>query len=744
MKTRRINDTGPSHSSGLRMTVSRREFITITTVAGAGLALAIHLPSRADSSGENELSAFIHIGKNGTTTIFVPKSEMGQGVRTSLAQIVAEELDADWSKVRVKTAPYDKKFGNQGTGGSGSVQGSFTRLRTAGATARAMLVAAAAAQWGVDPATCSVAHGVITSGTRSIGFGEVAEAASKLAVPQNVPLKDASKFTLIGKSPRRVDNNDVVTGKATFGIDVRVPGMLYAAIARSPVFDGKVVSVDDAKAKKVAGVKQIVRIDAVNKDMPWNGVAVIATSTWAAIQGRNALDIKWNDGAPASAGNGATPASAGGPLESTASLRKAMGDAIDGNNLIRYRNEGDVDKVTGAKTIEATYEVATLAHATLEPQNATANVTADGAEVWAPTQFPNKVASAVATALKLKPEQVKVNITLLGGGFGRRICADYAVEAALLSKAVGAPVHVQWTREDDMTHDYYRAPTLNKLTGVLDENNKLVAYTHRLAGPAIRGWWRSYDAKGLEDSINGGLSDLMLMIPNLRFEYAPVKSSLPLGWLRSVEEGANVFVTQSFLDELAHAAGRDPIEFQLELVGKKTVPAQDPDDTPYESDRLRRVIELVREKSGWGKPLPPGRGRGFAAQYYNSYTAEVAEVTVSKNGEVRVDRVTCAIDCGTAVNPDGVAAQVEGGIVFALSAMNAEITLDAGRVEQTNFHEYPLVRMSEAPHVDVIIVPSTAKPSGVGEPPVPPLMPAVANAIFAATGKRVRNLPLKL
>ena len=709
--------------------MNRREFITITTAAGAGLALAIHLPSRADSSVENELGPFIHIGKDGTTTIFVPKSEMGQGVRTSLSQIVAEELDADWSKVRVKTAHYDtKKFGNQGTGGSGSVQGSFTRLRTAGATARAMLVAAAAAKWGVDPATCSVSKGVITSGARSIGFGEVAEAASKLDVPQNVPLKDPSKFKLIGKSPRRIDNNDVVTGKATFGIDVRVPGMLYAAIARAPVFDAKVVSVDDAKAKQVPGVKQIVRIDAVNKDMPWNGVAVIATSTWAAIQGRNALDIKWESGS-----------------ESTASLSKAMSDAIDGSNLIRYRNEGDVDKVTGAKTIEATYEVATLAHATLEPQNATANVTADGAEVWAPTQFPNKVASAVAGALKIKPEQVKVNIPLIGGGFGRRICADYAVEAALLSKAAGAPVHLQWTREDDMTHDYYRPPTLNKLTGVLDENNKLVAYTHRLAGPAIRGWWRgTFDAKGVEDSINGGLSDLNFIIPNMRFEYAPVKSSLPLGWLRGVEEGSNVFVTQSFLDELAHAAGRDPIEFQLELVGKKTVPTQDPDDTPYESDRFRRVIELAREKSGWGKPLPAGRGRGFAAQYYDSYVAQVAEVTVAKNGEVRVDRVTCAIDCGTAVNPDGVAAQVEGGIIFALSAMNAEITLDSGAVKQTNFHEYPLVRVSEAPHVEVIIVPSSAKPSGVGEPPVPPLMPAVANAIFAATGKRVRNLPLKL
>jgi isoquinoline 1-oxidoreductase beta subunit len=711
--------------------VNRREFVKVTVAAGAGLALGMSVRADTKSGGTSELGPFIHIATDGIVTIYVPKSEMGQGVRTSLAMIVAEELDGDWSKVRVRTAPLDKKFGPQGTGGSGSVQGGYMPLRRAGATARAMLVTAAAAKWGVDPASCTVAKGVITSGAHSAGFGEVAEAAAKLEVPKDVPLKDTSKFAIIGKSPTRVDNDDIVRGKGTFGIDVKLPGMLYAAIARSPVFEGKVASFDDTKAKQVAGVKHVVRVDAVGKDMPWNGVAVVATSTWAAIKGRNALEVKWDEGAAVS--------------ESTESLRKAMSDALDRTDLIRFRNEGNVESVSGAKTIEATYEVPWLAHATLEPMNATANVTAEGAEIWAPTQFPDWVGRAVGTALKLKPDQIKVNVTLLGGGFGRRIQPDYAVEAALVSKAVGAPVHVQWTRDDDMGHDFFRPPTLNRMSGALDADGKLIAYTHRMSGPAIRAWYRGDDAKNLEDSVNGALSDHKLLIPNQRFEYAPVKSYVPRGWWRSVEQASNVFVMQSFLDELAHAAGKDPIEFQLALVGSGHVTQRGhEDDYPYDSDRMRRVIEIARDKSGWGKPLHAGRGRGFAAQVYGyTYVAQVAEVTV-KDGSFKVDRVTCAIDCGTAIYPDGVASQVEGGIVFALAAMSGEITIDKGRVEQTNFHDYPIARMSDAPFVETIIVPSTAKPSGVGEPPVPSLAPAVTNAIFAATGKRVRSLPIKL
>lgn len=716
--------------------VNRRDFVKISAVAGAGLALAVHLPSRGQASAKDiELGAFVHIGTDGTTTIYVPRSEMGQGVRTSLAQIVAEELDADWKKVRVRTPPLGEKYGDQGTGGSGSVQESFAPLRIAGATARAMLVAAAADKWGVDYATCTTANGVITSGAHSIGYGEIAEAAAKGAVPTEVALKHPRMFTLIGKSPRRVDNDDVATGKAIFGIDVRVPGMLYAAIARSPVFEGKVASFDDTKAKQIPGVKHVVRVDSPGKDMPWNGVAVVATSTWAAIKGRDALDVKWDEGPGAS--------------ETTASLRQAMLEALDRKEATSYRKEGDTDAAlaSAAKKIEATYESPYLAHATLEPMNATASVTADGVEIWAPTQFPDWVGRAVGTALGLKPNQIKVNVTLLGGGFGRRINPDYAVEAALVSKAVGAPVHVQWTREDDMTHDFYRPPMMHKLSAAIDADGKVTAYTHRVTSPPIRAWYRGDDAKNIHQGEGGGIADCYFTIPNLKLDFAAVKSRVPRGWLRSVSHGVNTFVVQSFIDELAHAAGKDPIEFQIALLGDKRVitPTDASEkDYPYESERFKHVIELAREKSGWGKPLPVGRGRGFAAQYYAlTYIAEVAEVTV-KSGEVKVDRVTCAIDCGTAINPDGIAGQVESGIVFALSAMKAGITIDGGRVQQANFHDYPLARMSETPHVDTYIVPSLEKPTGVGEPPVPPLAAAVANAVFAATGKRVRSLPLKL
>lgn len=716
--------------------VNRRDFVKISAVAGAGLALAIHLPSRgAASAGAFDIGALVHIGTDGTTTIYVPKSEMGQGVRTSLAQIVAEELDADWTKVRVETPPLGEKFGDQGTGGSGSVQSSFARLRIAGATARAMLVAAAADKWGVDYATCTTSNGVIKSGTHSIGYGHVAEAASKLEVPKDVALKHPRNFTLIGKSPRRVDNSDVVTGKALFGIDVRVPGMLYAAIARSPVFGGKVASFDDTKAKAIAGVKHVVRVDSPGTDMPWNGVAVVATSTWAAIKGRDALDVKWDEGAGAS--------------ETTESLRKSMLEALEKPEGTSYRKEGDVGAAlaSAAKKVEATYESSYLAHATLEPMNATASVTADGVEVWAPTQFPDWAGRSLAHVFGLKPEQVKVNVTLLGGGFGRRINPDYAIEAALVSKAVGAPVHVQWTRGDDMTHDFYRPPMMHKLAGAIDADGKVSAYTHRVTSPAIRAWYRGDNAQNIHQGEGGGISDCYFTIPNLKLDFVPVKSVVPRGWLRSVSHGVNTFVVQSFIDELAHAAGKDPIDFQIALLGdKRVITPTDAEekDYPYESERLKKVIELAREKSGWGKPLAAGRGRGFAAQYYAlTYIAQIAEVTV-KGDDVRVDRVTCAIDCGTAINPDGIAGQVESGIVFALSAMNGAITIDGGRVQQSNFHDYPLVRMSETPHVDTYIVPSVEKPTGVGEPPVPPLAPAVANAIFAATGKRVRTLPIKL
>ena len=713
--------------------VDRREFVKVTTVASAGLLLGVQFAFASDA--KYALGAFVEISTDGTVTIYAPHTEMGQGVRTSLSMLVAEELDADWKRVRVKQADLDAKFGSQGTGGSGSVWGRWMPLRKAGATARAMLVAAAAAKWSVDPKECTVSDGVIRHGSKKLTFGQVAEAASKLPVPTDVALKDPAKFKLIGKKVDRVDNADIVRGKAIFGTDVRVPGMLYAAVARSPVFGGRVASFDATRAKNVAGMKQVVQINAIGVSLPWNGVAVVADSTWKAIKARDALDVKWDEGPHAG--------------ESTAALQKAMQDAMSSAPTERFRNRGDVDAALGtaAKVVEAEYEVPFLAHATMEPQNATANVSDQGAEVWAPTQFPDALARAVAAALKIKPENVKVHVTLAGGGFGRRINNDYAVEAALISKQVGAPVHVQWTREDDMTHDFYRPAGHYKLAGGLDGSGKLSALRWRVASPTVRAYYRGPKAENLAEGRT--LDEWFAVIPNSRGEFVLVDSGVPRGWWRSVGGAANTFVIQTFFDELALAAGTDSIALQLGLLGDGTViPSSDAEEKefPYRGDRMKGVVTAVRDRSGWGKPLPSGRARGFACVYDSlTYCAEVAEVSIAKDGTPRVHRVVAAIDCGTPVNPDGIAAQVEGGIAFGLTAaLHGEITVKNGRVEQSNFHDYPLLTIDQMPAVETHIIASTALPTGTGEPPVPPIAPAVGNAIFALTGKRLRKLPFQL
>lgn len=715
--------------------VNRRDFLKVAGGGSAGLILAASLPrvAKGDAARTVTLASYVQVTPTSEVIIYVPHSEMGQGVRTALPMIVAEELDADWGRVRVQQADLDSRFGSQGTGGSGSVQGRWAELRKAGATARAMLVAAAAARWNVDPKDISVRNGVIIHGQQKLTFGEVAADASKQPVPAEVALKDPSQFTIVGKKVNRVDNRDIVRGKATFGADVRVPGMLYAAIARSPVVGGKLAKFDQAKAQAIAGVKHVVGIEPQQRDMPWSGMAVIADSTWAALKGRDALNVQWDDGPNAK--------------ESSNAMHSAMTAAMSASDAIRFVNRGDVDAaITGAaRKVEATYEVPFLAHATMEPQNATVSVTGDKAEVWAPTQFPDSAQRAVARALKLKPENITVHVTLLGGGFGRRINADYVVEAALLSKAAGAPVRVQWTREDDMTHDFYRPPSMHKLTGGLDADGKLVAYVHRMALPSVRAWYRGGKGDNLHEA--RGLDEFFELVPNSRGEFVLIDSAVPRGWWRAVGAAANGFVIQSFLDELAYAAGKDPIEFQLSLLEKgRIIPSNSPGekDYPFSADRTRALIELVREKSGWGRPLPAGRARGFA-WLYDSLTpcAQVAEVSVDKKGAPRVHRVTAAIDCGIAVNPDGVAAQVEGGILFGLTAaLKGKITVENGRVAQTNFHEYELLRIGDMPVVDVYIMPSTHAPTGTGEPPVPPIAPAVTNAIFAATGKRIRALPI--
>lgn len=717
--------------------VSRRDFVRITSVASAGLVLGVVLEAKTirktrSAAKPHDLGTFVQVDDDGIVTVWVSKSDMGQGVRTALPMIVAEEMDADWKSVRIRQAHFDKKFGRMSTGGSGSIRTMYQPLRQAGATARAMLLTAAAARLAVPADSLTVSDGIVTHAAsgRKVTFGEVALDAGNLDVPNEVKLKDAATFKLLGRKTGRLDNADIVTGKATYGIDVRVPGMLYAVVKRSPSFGGKVIGIDETKAKAIPGVRKIVKIDAAGTQLPWNGVGVIATSTWAAIQGRDALDVKFDSG-----------------TETSGDLRQRLQAAVIGP-MKRIVEIGNVDSagISAAKRIDATYELPYLAHATMEPLNATASVTSDSAEIWAPTQFPNWANGAVAKLLKLKPEQVRVNVTLLGGGFGRKANPDFVLEAALLSQAAGAPVHLLWTREDDMQHDYYRPASHHRVIGALDPDGHLIAWAHRFAAPSIETYLDPKTEKP-HDSEWGGFDELPFAVPNLRIEFMPVASVVPRGWWRSVEYSINGFVFNSFLDEVAHAAGKDPIEYQLGLLPAGKMIEGPHKDYPFVVDRLRRVIEIARDRSGWGKSQPgEGRGRGFAAQRsFLSYAAQVAEVTVGSDNSIRVDRIVAVIDCGTPINPDGIAAQVEGGIVYGLTAaLHGEITTAGGAVQQSNFHDYPVLRMDEMPKIEVYIVPSTAAPTGTGEPSLPPTAPAVANAIFAATGKRLRRLPLSL
>jgi isoquinoline 1-oxidoreductase beta subunit len=707
--------------------VDRRDFVKITAVATTGLVLGFQAKAQ---DKEHALGAFVQIGTDGLVTVYVSKSDMGQGVRTSLPMIVAEELGADWKKVRIVQADLDKKFGRQGTGGSGSIRTMYKPLRQAGATARAMLLAAAATKWGVNPGDCNVEDCMISHGPMRAHFGEVAEAAARLEVPKDVKLKENSEFRIVGKKANRLDTPDLLKGASGYGIDVKVPGMLYAVVAHAPVFGAKIVSVDDSKAKAIHGVKAVVKIDPTGSENPWAAVGVVADSTWAAMKGRDALEIQWDKGASKD--------------ENTAALFTSL-RAMSGESK-RVFNEGDVDAAfaAAAKKIDATYELPFLAHATMEPMNCTASVTADGLELWAPTQFPDWWGASAAKAVGFaKPDQAKVHVTLLGGGFGRRAFPDQAIQAAVLSKAVGKPVKLTWTREDDMQHDFYRPASVQNIAAALDANGNLVAWNHRLASTSINSWMGNGEPA---ESEMFQIEQLPQTIPNVRGEYISIKSAVPRGWWRSVENSGNGFVVQSFLDEVAHAAGKDPIEFQLSMLpagAKFEHPKQK--EYPWEADRLRRVIEVARDKSNWGKPVAAGRARGFAAWYsFLSYAAQVAEVSI-EGGVPRVHRVTCVIDCGTPINPDGINAQMEGAIVYGLTAaLNGAITIKDGAVEQSNFHDYPLLRISEMPVVDVHIIPSTALPTGTGEPGTPPIAPAVANAIFALTGKRLRKLPFDL
>jgi isoquinoline 1-oxidoreductase subunit beta len=706
---------------------SRRDLLK----GGAALTLAFYLPSlrgiaAADAAAAAELApnAFVRIGADHSVTVISKHLEMGQGTYTGLATLLAEELDADWSQVRVEGAPADVKryanmaFGMQGTGGSTATANSFQQYRQAGAAARAMLVAAAAQQWGIAPGEIRVERGVVRAGDRQARFGELVAAAAALPVPEKVALKEPAQFTLIGKPADRVDALEKATGKARYTQDVQLPGMLTAVVAHPPRFGAKPRTVDDSKARAVPGVVKVVRYDTP----VLSGVAVLANGFWAARQGRDALIVDWDD-------SGAMPE---GSEQISAAFRKLAA----GEGKVA-RNDGDVSVLKMAKRrLTATYEVPYLAHAAMEPLNCVVQLGDAGCEIWNGEQFQTVDQMNVARLLGLKPEQIKINMLYAGGSFGRRANAvsDYVVEAVAIAKAAGttAPVKMVWTREDDMRGGFYRPMYVHALEAGLDARGRPVAWRHHVVGQSIMDnpVMAAMIKDGIDPTSVEGAATLPYAIPNLRVELTSPKLAVPVLWWRSVGASHNSWVTECFIDELAHAAHRDPLQFRRELLTK--------------APRHLAVLELAAAKANWGGKLPAGHARGLAvAESFNSYVAHVVEV--SRRGKAfHIERVVSAVDCGLAINPNIIAMQVESAVCFGLSAaLKGQITLQAGAVQQSNFNDYAVLRMNEMPPVEVHIVASTEKPSGIGEPGVPPIAPALCNALQALTGKPVRSLPLQ-
>ena len=705
--------------------VSRRVFLKKSATGGAGLVIGLYLPGKYEAlagvppKDPAIVNAWVQIAPDDTTTLFIDKSEMGQGINTALAMILAEELDLDWKKIKTVFAPaapqyFNPVFGLQGTGGSTSVRGSWEPLAKAGAAAREMLIAVAAKKWNVEPSACHTENSVVvntTSGKR-LGYGALAEDAARLPLPASPKPKNAKDYKLVGKPTKRIDSKEKVTGKAEFGIDVRQGNMLHAVVARCPVFGGTVKSFDATKAKAVRGVKNVVQVS--------TGVAVVADNTWSAMEGRNALQIAWDEGANAK--------------NSSDAIRKLYQGRMEQTGVIA-RKEGDADSAMGsaARKIEAVYEVPFLAHATMEPMNCTADVRADGCDIYAPTQFQTFAQMTGAKITGLKPEQVRIHTTYLGGGFGRRAEQDFIAEAVELSKAIGAPVQVTWSREDDMQHDFYRPTVMVKLWAGLDGAGKVGAWKARIVGPSIMSRFFPGSVKnGLDDTATEGIATLKYDVPNFLVEYLLTESGVPVGFWRSVGNSHNGYIAECFVDEMAKAAGKDPFEFRRALLAKDA--------------RQRGVLELAAEKAGWSKPPAAGRYRGIAVvESFGSYVAEVAEISIDRKARsLQVHRVVAVVDCGRHVNPETIRAQMEGGIIYGLTAvLKGEITIANGRVEQANFNDYDMLRLNEAPQIEVHIVPSNDGPGGIGEPGTPPIAPAVSNAIFAATGKPVRRLPIR-
>jgi isoquinoline 1-oxidoreductase beta subunit len=703
--------------------LSRRNFLVTSAAVGGGLMLSLSLPfgqSEAADSLTFTPNAFIRIDSDGQVVLTMSYVEMGQGTYTSIPMLIAEELEVNLKQVKLEHAPPNEKvyanplLGVQATGNSNAMRGAWKPLREAGATARTMLIAAAAKRWGVDANSCRAQDGEVIHAPsgRHLKYGELAADAAKQPVPTNVALKAASDFKLIGTPAKRLDISGKVNGSAMFGIDARPPGVKFATLAQSPTFGGRVKNVDDTAAKAVKGVRQIVRLD--------DAVAVVADHMGAAKKGLEALKIEWDDGEHSGL--------------DTKEVARLLEEATLKPGVVA-QNIGDADKaMAGAVTkVEATYHLPFLAHATMEPMNCTVHFRKDECEIWLGTQAIARVQAFAAKAAGLPVEKVIVHNHLLGGGFGRRLEADIAIRAVEIAKQVDGPVKVVWTREEDIQHDLYRPYWFDRISAGLDKDGKVIAWHNRYAGSSVIARWLPPGFKdGLDPDSTEGAIDLVYDMPNFHVEYTRVEPpGIPTGFWRSVGPSHNVFVVESFVDELAAAAKQDPVAFRQAMLGK--------------NPRAKAVLDLVAEKSGWGSPLPKGRGRGVSLQFaFGSWQAQVAEVEISpKDGTVRVHRVTCAMDCGTVVNPNTVQAQLQSGIMFGTTAaLYGEITLKGGRVEQTNFDTYQILRINEAPTVDVHLVASTEPPGGMGETGTSAVVPAIANAIFAATGKRLRKMPV--
>lgn len=708
--------------------LDRRSFLKVGAAVGGGLVLTVVLPqalrpvwAAAGESSGFAPNAFIRIDRKGAVTMVMPMVEMGQGVYTAMAMLLAEELEVGLDQVRLEHAPpNDALYANsilhiQTTGLSASIRAFWTPLRQAGAVGRTLLISAAAKRWGVDPSTCRAQHGVVSDSTdaRRLSYGELADAAAALPVParDSVTLKQPKDFTLIGTSAKRMDSPDKVNGRAEFGIDAKVQGMKIAAVAISPVFGGKLKSVDEAAARAVKGVRQVVRID--------NAVAIVADHMWAARKGLKAAAIQWDDGPNATV--------------SSADIIRQLEDASKQPGVVA-RHDGDAQTALAgaAHRIDAIYQLPFLAHAAMEPMNCTVHVRKDGCELWVGTQAPTLTQAVVAEVTGLPKDTVKIHNYLLGGGFGRRLDVDGSVLAVRIAQRVDGPVKVVWSREEDIQHDMYRPYYYDRLSAGLDANGKPVAWTHRVSGSSIFARYvPQLFRNGLDPDAVEGAAEPPYSLPNIHVDYVRVEPpGIPTAFWRGVGPTHNVFVVESFIDELAAAAKQDPVAY------RKVLLAHNP--------RALGVLNLATAKAGWGQPLPPRRGRGVSVQLaFGSYLSQVAEVEVAEDGAVRVHRIVCAVDCGLVVNPDTIAAQVEGGSLFGLTAaLYGAITLKGGRVEQSNFHDYAPMRINEVPVIETHLVKSTEAPGGFGEAPTAAVAPAVTNAIFAITGKRIRILPI--